>query len=142
MVEGCDLLGRECWWRSYYISGQILRVKSYYILGRGSINHCVYNNRHPVPLFLSRGSFRDQNGFISKIDSDWSTSQNFISIEIIFVMPTPSLQGYQRAELERACLPRLELPRLELNTNSSRAYKMFELSNMLDSSSIKLDYRA
>jgi hypothetical protein len=34
MVEGCDWLGRECWWVSCYILGQILRSKSYYILGR------------------------------------------------------------------------------------------------------------
>ncbi len=34
MVEGCDWLKRECWWRSYYILGQMLRAKSCYILGR------------------------------------------------------------------------------------------------------------
>jgi hypothetical protein len=34
MVEGCDWLGRECWGRSCYILGQLLRAKSSYILGR------------------------------------------------------------------------------------------------------------
>ena len=34
MVKDCDWLGRECWWRSCYILGQILRVKNCYILGR------------------------------------------------------------------------------------------------------------
>ena len=34
MVESCDELERECWWRSYYILRQILRLKSYYILER------------------------------------------------------------------------------------------------------------
>ena len=27
MVEGCDWLGRECWWRSCYILGHILSAK-------------------------------------------------------------------------------------------------------------------
>ena len=34
MVEGYNWLGREYWWRSYCILEQILRAKSYYILGR------------------------------------------------------------------------------------------------------------
>ncbi len=34
MVEGSDWLGRECWWGSCYILGQILRARSCYILGQ------------------------------------------------------------------------------------------------------------
>mgnify|MGYP003702344979 CR=1 FL=1 len=33
MVEGCDWLRRECWWRSCNILEQILKAKSRYILG-------------------------------------------------------------------------------------------------------------
>ena len=38
MVEGYKWLERECCWRSCYISRQILRAKSCYILGQENIN--------------------------------------------------------------------------------------------------------
>jgi hypothetical protein len=62
MVECCDWLGKECWWRSCYILEQILMVKSCYILGRRlyyRINLVLISDSTPKKLML-----------IQKIDHD------------------------------------------------------------------------
>ena len=57
MMEGCDWLGRKYWWRSSYILGQILRAKSYYILGWKEYFFCDLLTGFALNNVLSSDSF-------------------------------------------------------------------------------------